>query len=73
MSIQAEKLELMKLILETDNPSILNAIKSILKKDSRIDFWDTLSDSEKQDIEMGIQEIDEGETIDYDEFIKKYN
>jgi len=33
MNIQAEKIELMKMILETDNPSILNSIKRILNID----------------------------------------
>jgi hypothetical protein len=30
MNLQAEKLEVLKLLLETDNPSILSSIKKLL-------------------------------------------
>ena len=68
MNIQAEKIELMKLILETDNPSILSSIKKILKKD----FWDTLPQSQKDEILKSIEEIENGEIVDYEDFIKKH-
>lgn len=42
MNIQAEKLEILKLILETDNPGIISSIKAIFKKEKEIDFWDEL-------------------------------
>ena len=68
MNIQAEKIELMKLILETDNPIILSSIKKILKKD----FWDTLPQSQKDEILKSIEEIENGEIVDYEDFIKKH-
>ena len=72
MNIQAEKLEIMKMILETDNPSIIDSIKKIFKKQGNIDFWDTIPQSQKNDILLGIQEIENGDVVDYDEFIKKH-
>ncbi len=72
MNIQAEKIELMKLILETDNPSILSSIKEILKKESKKDFWDTLPQSQKDEILKSIEEIENGEIVDYEDFIKKH-
>jgi hypothetical protein len=72
MNIQAEKLEIMKMILETDNPSIIDSIKKIFKKQGNIDFWDTIPQSQKDDILLGIQEIENGDVVDYDEFIKKH-
>ena len=72
MNIQAEKIELMKLILETDNPGILSSIKKILKKESKKDFWDTLPQSQKEEILKSIEEIENGEIVDYDDFIKKH-
>jgi hypothetical protein len=38
MNIQAEKIHLAKLILETENPKILESIKKIFKKDKTADF-----------------------------------
>jgi predicted Zn-ribbon and HTH transcriptional regulator len=71
MDIQAEKIELMKLLLTTDNPSILESIKQIFKKEKTADFWDELSVSEKKEINQGIAEIERGEKISYESFLKK--
>ena len=70
MNIQAEKLEIMKMILNTENPSTLQKIKIIFTKEK--DFWNTLSDSEKEDIMKGIEEIDTGDKYSYEEVMKKY-
>lgn len=72
MNIQAEKLELMKLILETENPSILELAKNIFKKELKKDFWETLPQYQKDDILQGIQEIENGDLIDYDDFIQRH-
>jgi hypothetical protein len=66
MDIQAEKLEIMRMILDTDNPHIIDSIKKIFKKQAKKDFWDTLPQSQKDDILKGIQEIEDGDIIDYD-------
>ena len=72
MNIQAEKLEIMKMILETDNPGIIDSIKKIFKEKATVDFWDTISQAQKEDILLGIQEIENGDVVDYDEFINKH-
>lgn len=72
MNIQAEKIELVNMILETDNPSILNSIKKILSRESNKDFWDALPQSQKEDIMQGIEEIEKGEIVDYEDFIKAH-
>ncbi len=72
MNIQAKKLEIMRLILETENPSILESIKNIFSKKSQIDFWEALPQGEKDGILQGIKEINNGEIVDYEEFIKKH-
>lgn len=72
MNIQAEKLEIVKMILETDNPSILDSIKKIFKKGSGKDFWESLPEREKKDILQGINDADEGKVVDYEAFMKKH-
>lgn len=64
MHTQAKKLEIIKLLLETDNPEVLESIKELLTKDSEDNFWDNMPDH-KEDVFME-------ETDDFDEFIKKY-
>lgn len=72
MNIQAEKLEIMKMILETDNPSILESIKSLFNKGLTGDFWKNLQQEQKDEIFEGISEIESGEIVDYDEFMKMH-
>ena len=72
MNIQAEKLEILRLILETDNPKIIDSIKNIFKKQVDLGFWDTIPKSQKEDILLGVQDIENGETIDYGKFMSKH-
>ena len=72
MDIQAEKLELMRLLLNTNNPSILESIKNILKKDKTSDFWDELSSDQQKEIENADIEISQGKTTNYETFIASH-
>ena len=72
MNIQAEKLELVRMILDTDNPGILSSIKRIFTSSKKVDFWDSLPQSQKDEILIGIEEIENGETINYEDFIKNH-
>jgi hypothetical protein len=62
----------MKLILETNDPGLLNSIKKLFNKEIQPDFWDALSFDQKEEIQHGINEIERGETVDYEDFIKKH-
>ena len=42
MNIQAEKIELLKLLLDTNNPKIIQLIKQIFEQEKNADFWDEL-------------------------------
>jgi hypothetical protein len=72
MNIQAEKLEIMKMVLETNDPGILDSIKKLFKKEVHTDFWETLSQDQKEEIEQGIEEIERGEIVDYEDILKKH-
>ena len=72
MNIQAEKLELVRKILDTDNPGILSSIKQIFTSSKKVDFWDSLPQSQKEEILKGIEEVENGETVNYEEFIKNH-
>jgi hypothetical protein len=72
MNIQAEKLELVRMILDTDNPGILSSIKRIFTDSKKVDFWDSLPQPQKDEILKGIEEIENDETVNYEQFIKKH-
>lgn len=60
------------MILSTDNPDILNSVKLLFRNENPTDFWDSLTTFQKEEILEGIQEIENGESIDYEDFMKKY-
>ena len=70
MNLQARKLELVQLILNTDRPNLLEKVSQILKQENETDWWDELPISVQQDIEVGNKEADKGETTP-DEEVKK--
>jgi hypothetical protein len=72
MNIQTEKLELVRLIPDTDNPGFLASVKRIFSRSKQVDFWDGLLQEQKDEIMKGIEEIEKGETVDFEEFIKKH-
>jgi hypothetical protein len=41
MNIQLEKLELIKMLLETNDESVINSIKNIFKSENK-DWWEEL-------------------------------
>lgn len=72
MNIQAQKIELMKLILETNSPSVLESVKTIFKSHASSDFWEKLSPEQKDDILLGAEELELGEYVDYELLMKKH-
>lgn len=71
MDLSVEKINIVKMILEIENPKILESINNILKSKSS-DFWDDLSDYEKREIDLGITEVNEGKYFEYKSFIEKH-
>jgi len=72
MNIQAEKIQLAKMLLETENPKIIDSIKKIFKKENATDFWDDLMPEQREEIEKALMEIKNGEVIAYKTFIQKH-
>ncbi|WP_416442702.1 hypothetical protein ACH3O9_17835 [Leeuwenhoekiella sp. A16] len=72
MNIQAEKIELAKMLLSTNNPEIIQSIKRIFQKEETKDFWDELSPDQQAEIKLASLELENGETTDYDTFIAKH-
>jgi hypothetical protein len=71
MKLQAEKIELAKLLLNTNNPRIIQSIRQIFKKESA-DFLDDLNSDQIAEIKKASLEIKEGEIIDYEPFMAKH-
>ena len=72
MNLQAEKIELVKMLLDTENPEIIESIKNIFKKENTTDFWDELSLSEQSEIKQGIEELNNGKRVSFESFMQKH-
>jgi len=70
MDIQAAKLELVKLIVNIDNGKVIDKILKLLKSEQE-DFWLELSENEKEEIQIGIKQLDSGDRISIDDFLVK--
>jgi hypothetical protein len=70
MNIETSKIELVKMILSIDNPQFIEELVRLLSV-KKNDFWDDLSLSEKEEIQNGIRELDNGERVLFSDFLKK--
>ena len=70
MDIQTSKLELVKRIVDINNPATIDSLLSILKQADEKPTG--LSESEKQEIEFGIEQLDRGRRISMTSFLEKH-
>ncbi len=72
MDLQAEKLELVRMVLDIDNPGILASLKKLLTESKKKDFWDKLPQYQRDEIIKGVEEASNGEIVDYENLISKH-
>jgi len=74
MDIVELRTDLHNMIDKISDSNILNAVKTLLsaKATTQTDWWDTISDEEKTEIEQGLAEADRGELIPHEEVMRKY-
>lgn len=72
MDIHASKLELVKLIVNIENKKIIDKLIKVLKSEEE-DFWLELTESEKEEIKLGISQLESGQRISLEDFKKKYS
>lgn len=68
---QALRKQVKKYIDKADDKS-LRMVQAILEIEQEEDFWDTLSEQVKADVEEAKQQSERGEGITTDEVMKKY-
>jgi hypothetical protein len=71
MDIQLEKLEAMNMLKETNDPSIIMAVAKLLRKEKK-DWWNDLTEAQKQDIAKSELEFEGGEFSSFEDVMKKY-
>lgn len=71
MDIQLEKLEAMNMLKETNDPSIIMAVAKLLRKEKK-DWWDDLTDAQKEDVAQSELEFERGEFTSFEDVMKRY-
>ena len=70
MDLQTSKIELVKIILEIENFELIKNLTEILKKKEK-DFWSELTIEEKEEIKLGIEQLDKGRRVSFEEMLRK--
>jgi predicted transcriptional regulator len=71
MDTQTEKLELVKRLLDTDDESVLQEVKTVFENQEK-DFWIDLPMYVKAGIERSRKQAEAGLLTTHDEVMKKY-
>ncbi|MBS1530996.1 MAG: hypothetical protein JSU01_11850 [Bacteroidetes bacterium] len=71
MDIQAEKIELVKRLLDTDDESVIREVKDVFASHDK-DFWNDLPEHVKAGIERSRKQAEQGLLTPHDEVMKKY-
>jgi hypothetical protein len=72
MNIEATKLELIHLLLQTQKESLLVKIKKVFDEE-QTDWWGDMDPEEKQEVETGISEADEGMLTLHKKVMKRFD
>lgn len=70
MNIEAEKIELLKLILETEDEAIIQELKVVFKKQEP-DFWDELPEQVKESINRGLEDVAQNRVHHHDQIMQE--
>lgn len=72
MGHYAIKLELIEWLTKLENSDTIDYLKIIKDTESKDDWWNELSDEQRQGIHRGLKDIEEGRVVPYDEVRLKY-
>lgn len=70
MDIQAKKLDLIQWLIQLKDERLLKKVEALQAED--IDFWNELSERQKQEIKRGIAELDAGRKHEYEQVIARH-
>jgi len=74
MDLTELRADLHNMIDKISDRNILKALRTLLseKADTKVDWWDMISQEEREEIEQGLSEADKGEVTPHEEVMEKY-
>ena len=70
MDTKSTKIELAKLILDLDDPKLIQKIHKLLRDESS-SFRKSLTEDELEEIKLGLKQLNKGERASVEDFLKK--
>lgn len=67
MDIQASKIELAKMILDLEDSKLIEKLRKLVIKEKK-DFYEEFTEDQKLEIQYGIEQLDRGERISWEDF-----
>ncbi len=71
MNIQAEKLNVLQQIINTDDMGLIKDIKTLISNRD-LDWFDHLSESQQSDVQEGLNQLDNGQSFTHEEAKKRF-
>lgn len=71
MNLQAEKLEIVRMLLNTNDKALIREVKALFKS-READWWDEMDGQQKQVIQEGLDQADHGQTVPHEEAVKMF-
>ena len=71
INIETKKLALIQWLTSLNDVSMIDKIME-LKQEEKKDWWNEISDEEKESIEKGLSDAESGKLTPHSEIIKKY-
>ncbi len=72
MNIEATKLELMHLLLQTQKESLLAKLIKVFDEE-QVDLWSEMSIEEQEEIKTGLDQADKGDYIANETVMKRFD
>ena len=69
-TLESRKLNILEHLAELNDESIIQQIENLLVPSQ--DFWDELSEKEKELIHKGIKDLDNGDRVDFQKFLSEF-
>ncbi|MGB0428492.1 MAG: hypothetical protein ACPGEC_06155 [Flavobacteriales bacterium] len=71
-NIESQKLELMHLLLHTQQVSVLEKLKAVFQEQQQ-DWWDAMSEDEQAGIKAGLDDADKGNYVENKVVMKHFD
>lgn len=72
MNIQAEKLNVLQQIINSDDIGLIKDIKSLISN-RELDWFDNLSKHQQADVKEGLTQLDKGQSFSHEDAKKRFD